>query len=132
MSKILVFGSRSIQDKDFVINNLVKVVGEMQDCGDPIEFMSGGASGVDSIISDFANEYEYPIEEYLPAYEKFGKRATLMRNEDMAETCDFALCFWDGESRGTMHTLMTLAKLGKITTVYGYKQREGKYVSNKI
>ncbi len=124
MSKILVFGSRSIEDKEFVINHLVKVVGEMQDCGDTIEFISGGASGVDSIVSDFANEYEYPIDEYLPAYDKFGKHAPLMRNEDMAECCDFALCFWDGGSRGSMHTLMILSKLGKVTTVFGYRKRD--------
>ena len=120
--KILVFGSRTINDYKQVEDHLYNMYNQFIDEGDDCSLISGGAIGVDTLAERFAKEYEVDIEVYKPNYTKYGKKAPLIRNKKMAELCDKAICFWDGQSRGTMHTLMMLAQMGKETTIYGKKE----------
>ena len=68
-------------------------------------FVSGGAPGADALGERYAREHGYPIEHYPADWNKYGKSAGPIRNEQMAKAADFIICFWDGKSRGTRNML---------------------------
>ena len=79
----------------------------------PDTIISGGAVGADSFAREFALKNNLKLIEFLPDYEKYGKKAPLVRNKLIVENCECVLAFWDGKSRGTKFTLDYAAKLGK-------------------
>ena len=68
---------------------------------DTDEIISGGAKGIDQSIGCYARTHGITLKEFLPEYEKYGKRAPLLRNISIIENADLVLAFWDGKSRGT-------------------------------
>lgn len=77
------------------------------------EIVSGGAKGVDSAAAAYAEENKIKLTLFLPQYERFGRAAPLKRNEQIAEYADCALAFWDGMSKGTMHTVKQFQRRNK-------------------
>ena len=77
------------------------------------EIVSGGAQGVDMAAQDIAALLSLPLRVFAPNYERFGKQATLLRNEEIICYADEVLAFWDGISRGTMHSISLCIKHGK-------------------
>ncbi len=65
------------------------------------EIVSGGARGVDTSAAIWARAHGVPLTEFLPEYEKYGRRAPLLRNITIIDYSDLVLAFWDGRSRGT-------------------------------
>ena len=57
---------------------------------------------------------------FTTEWDKFGKRAGYIRNEEMAQYADACVCFWDYQSKGTKH-MINLAK------AYSLKLRVVKY-----
>jgi hypothetical protein len=57
----------------------------------------------------YANENNIKIIEFPADWEKFGKKAGYIRNEEMAKYSDSCIVFWDGKSKGTKH-MIELAK----------------------
>lgn len=76
-------------------------------------FMSGGCYGADKIGERYAFENGYEIERYPADWKRYGKSAGPKRNKIMAEKCDFVICFWDGESKGTKSMIECARYLGK-------------------
>lgn len=105
--KLLIVGSRSITDLDIseYIPNDVDLI------------ISGGASGIDTIAEQFADNHSIEKTIIQPQYNLYRKGAPLKRNEQMVKICDCVLAFWDGKSRGTMHTVEYAKKLNKPATV---------------
>lgn len=128
MVKVVIFGSRNITDEDFIWKHFDALITDVQEAGDYLELIRGGAVGVDSIIEKFAKNSAIPIEVIKPDYEKFNDKriAPLERNKQMVEKADYGMCFWDGKSRGTMHTIMLLVEAGKTVIIHGYKKQEDK------
>ncbi len=69
--------------------------------GNDIIIVSGGASGADALGERYAKENGFRVEKYSADWETYGKSAGPIRNEQMAEICDYVICFWDEKSRGT-------------------------------
>jgi hypothetical protein len=69
------------------------------------EIVSGGADGIDTAAKELAKELGIPLKEFLPDYALFGKRAPLVRNDQIVDYADMVLAFWDGESRGTQYVI---------------------------
>lgn len=65
------------------------------------EIVSGGASGVDAAGEQWAEANGVPIEWFPAEWDRHGKAAGPMRNEDMAKHADALLLVWDGHSRGS-------------------------------
>ena len=63
--------------------------------------ISGGAKGIDQSVGAYARSHGITLKEFLPEYDKYGKRAPLLRNISIIENADLVLAFWDGKSRGT-------------------------------
>ena len=66
-----------------------------------IIILSGCANGADAIGERYAKENGLKVEKYPANWEKYGKSAGPRRNEEMANKCDYVICFWDGNSKGT-------------------------------
>ena len=81
--------------------------------------ISGGARGADSLAKRFASDEIIEYLEFLPDWDKLGKKAGFVRNHKIVDTCDIVLAFWDGKSKGTAHTI-ELAKKAKKPTFIVY------------
>ena len=57
-------------------------------------------------------ENNIPIEYYYPNWTKFGRRAGLIRNVEMALVADALVAVWNGYSRGTGHMIDTARAKG--------------------
>ena len=102
--KTIIAGSRTITD-DSLVESIIDESGV-----DITKIVCGCASGVDTLGARFAEERKIPIE-YFPAdWRVFGKRAGILRNQQMAENADALILIWDGESRGSSNMLMEATK----------------------
>jgi hypothetical protein len=52
-------------------------------------------------------------------WDKHGKAAGFIRNQEIVDNCDFVVAFWDGASRGTKDTI-DRARKAKISTLIIY------------
>lgn len=100
MTKILITGSRTIKDKEFIFSVLEKEINNRtQDI-----IVQGGAIGVDSIAKEFCNKNNIICVTIKPIYPE-KKEYYLYRNVEMIGICDKVIAFWDGKSRGTEFTI---------------------------
>jgi hypothetical protein len=83
----------------------------------PIKLISGGAKGADTLAEQLAENFNLEIQIFLPDWDKHGKAAGFIRNTQIVEACDFLFAFWDGESRGTKHSIDIARKLKKPTLI---------------
>ena len=79
----------------------------------PDVIVSGGARGSDTYAREFALRHNLEFIEIKPDYHRYGSCAPLVRNKKIVEACDSLLAFWNGNSRGTIHTIRYANKLGK-------------------
>ncbi len=78
---------------DFCLSNIRKE--------NNIIIVSGCASGADSIGERYAKENGFEVEKYPADWRAYGRSAGPKRNKQMAEVCDYIICFWDEKSKGT-------------------------------
>lgn len=81
--------------------------------------VSGGASGVDGTAVDEARKLGMPYEEYLPDWNRHGKRAGALRNATIVDKSDQVIAFWDERSPGTKITIDMARRAGKLMRVHG-------------
>jgi hypothetical protein len=74
--------------------------------------LSGHARGVDRLGERYAQEHGIPCELWQPAWHVYGRRAGLIRNEDMAQNAHALIAVWDGRSSDTRHLIGTARRLG--------------------
>jgi hypothetical protein len=91
---------------------------------EPTVVISGAASGADTLGEKWAMRHGIPVERFVAQWEKHGKSAGYKRNAEMVAVADAAVVLWDGESRGTRHTI-GLAKEAGLRLVVAIVQ-EGK------
>lgn len=82
------------------------------------EIISGAAKGADRLAAKFANENEIALREFPAEWDRHGNSAGFIRNELIVDACDEVVAFWDGQSRGTKHTIDTADKIGKPVSIY--------------
>ncbi len=76
------------------------------------EIVSGAAKGVDTIGEVIGNEFNIPVVKFPAEWDKYGRSAGFIRNEQMAKYADALIAVWDGRSNGTKHMINTAKKLG--------------------
>ena len=103
--KLLITGSRTINDKELIFSELDKFDFDI--------LISGGAKGIDQFAEEYAQIKSIPIEQCKPDYRKYGRTAPIVRNKEMVELCDTVLAIWDKKSKGTKSTIEHAVKLGK-------------------
>lgn len=116
--KALICGGRDFHDIDRMRKALVHLFFKRK-CNE-LTFISGGASGADSLVEKLAVELGVNMEVFPADWNKYGRSAGIMRNKEMIEQVpDIVIAFWNGVSKGTANTLQ-LAKDAKITTIVYY------------
>ena len=91
---------------------------------DITEIISGGARGIDRAAEAYADAHGLAKRIFLPDYQKFGRRAPLLRNEQIVQAADLIIAIWDGASRGTKYTIDYAKKAGKPVRVFLVEKRK--------
>ena len=97
--KTIIAGSRTITNYEDVLE-AISLVG-----WDITEVVSGGAKGVDRMGERYAKYYKIPLKRFPANWDKYGKSAGIIRNNDMAKYADALIAIWDLKSKGTKHMI---------------------------
>lgn len=95
--KIIIAGSREITDYDLV----ERAAYESGWIDENTEIVSGMAKGVDTLAVEFAEKHHFPLHKFPANWEKYGRPAGMIRNDEMAQFADALVAVWDGRSVGT-------------------------------
>ena len=130
MIRIAIIGSRNFNNyimfkREFLLflqeNNITEY-----------SIVSGGAKGADSFGSKFAKENKKQIVEFLPEWDKYGKRAGFLRNNTIWDNSDIGIAFWDGKSTGTAHSFEITKNQNKILKVINFTTNESWYLNKPV
>jgi len=105
--KVAIIGSREFDDYELLCKSLEKVKDKIT------LIISGGARGADSLAERFALENNIPIRIFKPDWDRKGKIAGILRNQDIVNNCDVVIAFWNYTSKGTEHALNYADTIGK-------------------
>ncbi len=89
----------------------------INEIGRPNIIVSGGAKGVDTMAEKYSLEYNIPIAIFSPEWDKYGKKAGIIRNTDIVKNSTHILALPTEQSKGTYDTIRKTEKLGKILRV---------------
>lgn len=116
MFKVIIAGGRdytNFQQLTLTMDALLKYKAD-------VTIISGGARGADSLGERYAKLRGYACIVIKPDWDKYGKRAGYLRNDDMLGVASAAVCFWNGISRGTSHMINITTRSGKPLRVIRY------------
>ena len=116
--KVVICGSRSIKDTDYVRNCIE------QSRLDITEVISGGAGGVDTIAYWWAQLKGIPCTMVRAEWRKHGRSAGVIRNHEMVKVADAVIVIWDGVSLGTKNTISQARIAGKPVELWRNAKRE--------
>ena len=114
--KWIVAGSRTFQNYPFLCKELDKIKEQID------EIVCGEARGADTLGRTYAYDNDILIKSYPADWERYGKSAGFVRNEEMAAYADKAIIFWDDKSVGSKDMIDKMEKLGKEVRVIYYDQ----------
>lgn len=86
----------------------------------------GMAPGADSVGWAWANVNGVPIEEFPADWERYGRKAGYLRNEEMGQNADALILLWDGISKGSALMLAIAHRRGLKTCVANWNEWRGK------
>lgn len=117
--KVIVAGSRNIISREIVFTILDDAREKLIKVKTPItEVVCGDAIGVDKLGSNWALSKSIPVKSFPAYWNKFGRKARLIRIQEMGEYADSLIAIWDGESSGTKHMIDVMNKLNKPHRVF--------------
>ncbi len=118
--KLAIIGSRTFDDPKLLEETFITYFCEWdsnQWIHNVTEIVSGGAKGADRAGAELAKDWDIKLTEFIPDWEKHGKRAGFIRNEDIIKNSDFVLALWCGSSKGTGNSLSIAKRLKKPTLI---------------
>lgn len=99
--KLAVVGSRTFNDYRLLKEQLDEIHAVT-----PIStIVSGGAKGADKLAEKWAHQNNVETLIFEPDWEKFGRSAGYLRNKDIVLNSNRLIAFWDGVSKGTLHSI---------------------------
>jgi len=113
--RLAIIGSRDNHpSKIFIEETLLKYLGD-----DDLEFVSGGARGVDTIAEQIAFEFDIPIKVFKPRKDIPYPANLFARNDEIIKYCDQVFAFMkEGGSSGTMHGVRYAWRLKKKVHIF--------------
>ena len=117
--KLIVAGGRDFLDYALLEEALMELA-TVTYTDKAVSIVSGMARGADAMGVKFATKHCVNLYEFPANWDKYGKRAGFIRNEEMAKFSDGLLAFWDGQSKGTLHMIQTMRLAGKSVHVIRY------------
>lgn len=112
--KVIIAGSRNYNDYEKLEKVVDHILGLFK--GDVI-IISGCARGADTLGIEYAERNNLPVKLIPADWDKYGKSAGYLRNEEMAKEADALIAFWDGKSKGTKHMIDLAKEQGLGTSV---------------
>ena len=112
--KLLVCGSRTYSDRDFMQKVIVKL--------DPDVVIHGACRGADLMAKSIARELGIPDDPYPADWDRYDKAAGAIRNQRMLDEGrpDMIIAFFDGErTGGTMNMVKQARRAGVPVQEYG-------------
>ena len=111
MIRLAVIGSREgfLGDPGTFIEKLIEIEKIKKE---DLIIVSGGARGVDSLAEAWADSEGVKKLIFQADWKGKGKGAGYIRNVDIIENSDLVLAIWNGESRGTLHSLILAKRKG--------------------
>ncbi len=82
------------------------------------QVVSGNANGIDRAGELYALIQGIPLRTFPANWNKYGRKAGLVRNKEMAEYAQALIAIWDGESPGTRHMINQAFNHGLFTFVH--------------
>ncbi|WP_373124749.1 DUF2493 domain-containing protein [Blautia producta] len=108
--RCVVAGCRNFKDYSLVERVMMH---KLEVFGQRLIIISGGAQGADALGERFAEEHQLRIERYPADWDKYGRAAGPIRNEQMAQAAHMVVVFWDGKSKGTESMIKMACKYGR-------------------
>lgn len=104
--KVIIAGSRSIVRYKSVEQAVV-------DSGFDIDtVVSGTANGADKLGELWAKKHDKKVVRFVPDWKRFGRKAGILRNIQMAEEAQAVIVIWDGVSTGSKHMISCAERYG--------------------
>jgi len=113
--KLAIIGSREFNDYNLLKKSLEHYKFKIT------KVVSGAARGADSLGEKWAIENKIETLIFPADWDKHGKAAGFIRNEDIIKNCDCCIAFWDGKSPGTKHSISLCEKLNKPYKIISYE-----------
>jgi len=107
MIKVVIAGSRTFNDYELLKTKMDAILQNQTE----VEIVSGTAYGADQLGERYAQERGYPVKRFPAQWEKFGRRAGYLRNEEMANYASHVVVFTNG-SKGSQHMIDISTRLG--------------------
>ena len=114
--RMLITGSRDYKDKEIIIDAIEKYLGN--EYIEDVIIIEGGARGADRIAQQHALDMGYIVETYPANWDKYGKNAGSIRNQEMVDSgADICLAFPLEGSIGTYDCIRRAKKSGIETII---------------
>ena len=108
--RVAVIGSRNIETEQMKEKAYALLCRHIP--ANTTELVSGGAVGIDTLAEIYARKNGLPIKIFKPDYARYGKRAPIMRNDEIVDYAQYVLAVWDGSSHGTAYTVSVCLQKG--------------------
>ena len=103
---IAVIGSRTFQDQT-LLNQVLSKAFSKDDT-----LISGGAKGADQLAETWARRKGITCRIFKPDWQRHSRSAGFKRNHTIIAHADKVIAFWDGQSKGTAHSIEMAKKKG--------------------
>lgn len=125
---IIIAGSRDFTDYNIVKRSLKNFLVSKQTSDKPT-IICGMARGADMLGYRLAKEFKLPLKEFPADWERFGKSAGYIRNEQMAKYAQeqgngVLFAFWDGKSKGTKWMIELAKKYNLEVHIFNFEGEE--------
>lgn len=101
--RVIICGSRDFTDYELLKNKCDLLLSRKIEDGYKITIISGCARGADTLGERYADERSFNIERHPADWNKYGKGAGFIRNQEMALSANACIAFFSStnESSGT-------------------------------
>ena len=111
---IAVIGSRGFQNEALLHRVLSNAFSE-----DDV-LVSGGARGADRLAENWARRHGTKCRIFKADWNRYGRSAGYRRNYTLIAQAEKVIAFWDGQSRGTAHSLELARKKGIAVAIHRF------------
>lgn len=116
---LIIAGGRDFNNFDLLEREVSSFICQHLD-GYEITIISGKAKGADTLGIKYASKYGLKLKIFEADWNKYGKRAGMIRNKEMAQNSDCLVAFWDGKSKGTANMIEEAKNKGLKTRILYY------------
>ena len=115
--KYIIAGGRDFGDNKQMNAAMGRILGRREEKPTVI---SGCARGADDMGAGIARANGMEVLKFPADWDKHGKSAGVIRNQQMAQEADGLIAFWDGKSKGTKHMIEAATRCGLEVHIYRY------------